>query len=61
MGLPESKGLHRQTTHLEALSDVITREIRTISLAMLQKTMDNFLARLQQCLDKNGRHLHDQY
>jgi hypothetical protein len=30
-----------------------------IPLAMLQRTMDNFSARLQQCLDNNGRHLHD--
>jgi hypothetical protein len=44
---------------LEALSDAITQEIQVIPLAMLQRTMDNFSARLQRCLDNNGRHLHD--
>jgi hypothetical protein len=44
---------------LEALSDAITREIQAIPLAMLQRAMDNFSARLQQCLYNNDRHFHD--
>jgi hypothetical protein len=43
---------------LEALSDAVTREIRAIPLAMLERTIDNSSARLQQCLNNNGRHLH---
>jgi hypothetical protein len=44
---------------LEALSDAIIREIRAIPHVMLRRTTDNFSARRQQYLDKNGRHLHD--
>ena len=44
---------------LEALAEAITREVREISLAMFERCMDNLSTRLQQCLDKNGRHLDD--
>jgi hypothetical protein len=44
---------------LEALSETITREIQRVSRAMLERSIDNFATRLQECLDKNGRHLPD--
>ncbi|PSN50871.1 hypothetical protein C0J52_12752 [Blattella germanica] len=44
---------------LEVLAESITREVREISLSMLDRCMDNLSTRLQQCLDKNGHHLGD--
>lgn len=44
---------------LEALSETITQEIRAVPRAMLQRSMDNFSQRLQECMDKNGQHLTD--
>lgn len=44
---------------LEALSETITCEIEKIPRAMLERSMDDFATRLQECLDKNRRHLTD--
>ena len=44
---------------LEALSETKTHEIERIPRAMLEKSMDDFAIRLQECIDKNGHHLSD--
>ncbi|PNF19568.1 hypothetical protein B7P43_G17734, partial [Cryptotermes secundus] len=54
LGYQKSKVYIDKSRTLEALSDAIA-----IPLAMLQRTMENLSARLQQCLENNGRHLHD--
>uniref|UniRef100_A0A1B6CGM5 Uncharacterized protein n=2 Tax=Clastoptera arizonana TaxID=38151 RepID=A0A1B6CGM5_9HEMI len=44
---------------LEALSEMITLETRAVPREMLRRSMDNFSQRLEECMEKNGRHLTD--
>jgi hypothetical protein len=41
------------------LKQNIRDEVATISPTMLQQVMQNFQKRLQECVDKKGRHLTD--
>lgn len=45
--------------NLEKLSESTTQEIQRIPHAMLERNMEHFAIYLQECLNKNGRHLTD--
>lgn len=58
-GYLKNKVFRERPRTLEELKARIRQEIERIPQQMLRNVMDNFRKRLQECIDRNGRHLNN--
>jgi transcriptional regulator with AAA-type ATPase domain len=59
VGLPQIKVYINKPGNIQELKDSIRLEVADLEEEMLGRAMENFKERLQECMQKDGRHLTD--